>query len=47
MLIARFAPSIGSVPEPNSSIKIRLLFVDLFKISIILTMCEENVLKDS
>lgn len=35
MLIARLLPSIGSVPEPNSSSKIKLDDVAHFKISII------------
>ena len=47
ILIAKLAPSIGSVPEPSSSSNTKLFEVDEFKMSIILDMCEENVLKDS
>ena len=47
MLIAKLAPSTGSVPEPSSSNKTKLDEVASFKISIIFTMCDENVLKDS
>ena len=47
MLIARFAPSNGSVPEPNSSTKTKEFSVAFFVISIIFNMCEEKVLKES
>ena len=47
ILIARLAPSCGSVPEPSSSSKTKLLDVALFKIFAILLICEEKVLKDS
>ena len=45
--MAKFAPSRGSVPEPSSSSKIKLLSVKVFKICTILVICEEKVLKDS
>ena len=47
ILIAKLAPSNGSVPEPNSSKRIRLFSVALWMIFTILLMCAENVLKDS
>ena len=47
ILIAKLAPSIGSVPEPNSSNRIKLFEVDELRISTMLDMCEEKVLKDS
>ena len=47
MLIAKLAPSIGSVPEPNSSSKIRLFDVAKLMIFTILLMCAEKVLNDS
>ena len=47
ILIARFAPSKGSVPEPNSSTKIKLSEVALFTIFEMFFMWLENVLKES
>ena len=47
MLSARLAPSIGSVPEPNSSTSTKLFEVASFKIFIIWVIWDENVLKDS
>ena len=47
ILIAKLDPSIGSVPEPNSSNKIKLFSVASFKIVAILVIWEENVLRES
>ena len=47
MLSARLEPSIGSVPEPNSSTNIRLSGVAVFTICTIFFIWEENVLSDS
>ena len=47
ILIARLAPSIGSVPEPNSSNNIKLDGVKFFSISTIVEIWAEKVLKDS
>ena len=47
ILIAKLLPCIGSVPEPSSSTKTKLFEVELFNISIMFNICEENVLKDS
>ena len=47
MLIAKRLPSIGSVPEPSSSKRIRLFLVAILVISTIFKIWEEKVLKDS
>ena len=47
ILVARFAPSKGSVPEPNSSTRTRDSDVAVFKILEMLIMCDEKVLRES
>ena len=46
ILIAKFAPSIGSVPEPSSSINTREFEVALSRIDMIFSIWEENVLSE-
>ena len=46
ILIARFAPSIGSVPEPSSSSNIKDSDVKFFNISTIFVIWDENVLSE-
>ena len=43
--MARAAPSVGSVPAPNSSNNTRELFVILSSILTIFVICDENVLR--
>ena len=44
--IAKLTPSLGSVPEPSSSKRIKEYSSAFSKILFILTICDENVLKD-